>query len=78
MKFTTLPIPVDDRVPAGYELILAYAKGNEIVVPIEQLDEEIDKDIHNCDWEGCTSVSHVVRFNVNFKYETENLLDKIK
>lgn len=75
MKFTTLPIPVDDKVPEGYELIVAYAKGDEIVVPIDT-DEE--KDLHNCDWEGCTTFSHVVRFNARYKYESEDKLQKFE
>ena len=74
MMFTKLPIPVDETVPEGYELIVAYAKDDTVVVPIDigYLPEN-----HNCDWEGCSSVSHVVRFNIAHKYETEKQLEQL-
>jgi len=68
--FTELPIPIDERTPEGYQLIVAYAKGTEIVVPIEPTELE-SEDLHNCDWEGCCTFSHVVRFNIIHKYKAE-------
>jgi len=68
LKF--VPIPAQfvnmDRVPEGYYPVSAFAKGNEIVVEINTIPE--DADIHSCDWEGCGSLNHVVRFNVAEKY----------
>ena len=69
MEFTKLPIPIDDRTPEGYKLIVAYAKDDDIVIPVDPIDEE--KDEHDCDWEGCSSLSHVVRFNSKFKYAND-------
>ena len=65
ITFIKLPIPTDERIPDGYSLVVAYAKGDEVVVPIENLD---DNDPHSCDWEGCGSLDHVVRFRVSEKY----------
>jgi hypothetical protein len=66
--FTYLPIPVDDSVPKGYQLIVAYAKDGVIVVPIDIA--ELTDDMHDCDWEGCCTCSHVVRFSIRHKYES--------
>ena len=66
--FIYLPIPVDESVPEGYRLILAYAKDDAIVVPVDVT--KIPEEQHNCDWEGCTTLSHVVRFSIKHKYET--------
>ena len=67
MEYIPLNIPADDRVPDGYHLILAYAKGDDIVVPIADIPED-QNHLHACDWEGCGSLDHVVRFNVQRKY----------
>lgn len=66
-KFVGLNIPVDERVPEGYKLILAYERNGDIVIPIDDIPEE-SAELHNCDWEGCSSVEHVVRFSVEYKY----------
>jgi hypothetical protein len=66
MKFIELPIPVDERVPEGYILIVAYAKGENVVTPVTL--EEGDE-YHNCDAEGCGSLDHVVSMNVKSKYD---------
>lgn len=60
MKLINLPIPVDDRVPDGYRLIVAYASESDIVIPIEPEEEEN----HNCDVEGCGTLEHVKRFSL--------------
>jgi len=67
MKYIPLNIPTDSRVPEGYNLIMAYAKGDDIVIPIDDIPDE-QAHLHSCDWEGCGSLDHVVRFNVNQKY----------
>ena len=69
-KFCELNIPIDERCPEGYRLILAYAKGDDIVIPIADIPEE-SEDYHNCDWEGCGSLDHVVRFSVEDKYRVD-------
>jgi hypothetical protein len=73
--FTYLPIPVDDKVPEGYRLIVAYAKDDTVVIPID-LNDNIKEEHHNCDWEGCTTLHHVVKFSIKHKYETEDLIEK--
>ncbi len=67
-RYHLLNIPIDGSVPDGYELILAYAKNDTVVIPIDPngLDED-----HNCDWEGCSSVGHVLRISPQQKYELE-------
>lgn len=75
-NFTVLPIPVDERVPEGFSLILAYAKDNEVVIPIDTI--ELPEELHNCDWEGCATFSHVVRFNIEHKYSLESQLTNIE
>jgi hypothetical protein len=72
--FIKLPIPVDESVPEGYSLIVAYAKDDTVVVPLDL--KNLPEDHHNCDWEGCTSLSHVVKFNITQKYKSENELEK--
>jgi hypothetical protein len=71
-KFVELNIPVEERVPEGYRLILAYVKDDDIVIPIAQLPEENEETIglHNCDWEGCGSLDHIFRFSIKEKYKT--------
>lgn len=64
-RFIYLPIPVTD-VPEGYRIVFAYAKDDVVVVPLADLPEG---EKHNCDWEGCSSISHVVRFSVSEKYK---------
>jgi hypothetical protein len=71
MKYIPLNIPVEDRIPEGYHLVQAYAKGDNIVVPITDIPEG-QEDLHNCDWEGCGSMDCVVRFNVVEKYRHAN------
>jgi hypothetical protein len=56
-RYIVLPIPVDARTPEGYSLILAYAKEDQVVVPIDLND--LNEEDHHCDWEGCTTLSHV-------------------
>lgn len=68
-RYITLPIPVDERVPEGYSLILAYAKDDEVVIPMDV--EGLDEDQHNCDWEGCSSIQHVLRMSPQQKYMLE-------
>lgn len=58
---------VMDRVPEGFKPILAYAKGDDIAIPIYDIPEE-SADFHNCDWESCGSLDHVVRFSIENKY----------
>jgi hypothetical protein len=69
--FTPLPFPIvpTPHVPPGYTPIVAYANGDTIVVPIDPCS--LQEALHNCDWEGCSSLSHVVRFSVRQKYEAE-------
>jgi hypothetical protein len=71
--YTYLPIPVDEKTPAGYRLIVAYEKGGTVVIPINL---NFPEGLHNCDWEGCSSINHVVRFSISNKYETEETLTK--
>lgn len=71
--FTYLPLPVDDKVPEGYRLIVAYAKNDMVVIPVEPT--VLPDDQHNCDWEGCCTLSHVVRFSISHKYEMEARLE---
>lgn len=75
MEFTKLPIPVDDRTPKGYKLIIAYAKDDDVVIPVDPIEE---KDEHDCDWEGCGSLNHVVRFNSKFKYANEAKISQLE
>jgi len=67
MKYNTLSIHGIARIPEGYQLIQAYAKGNEIIIPILQIPED-EAQLHNCDLEGCGTLDHCVRFNVEHKY----------
>ncbi|MDY6957989.1 MAG: hypothetical protein SVK08_02415 [Halobacteriota archaeon] len=67
MKYVYFNLPIGEMVPEEYKLIEAYAKGDDIVVPISSIPEE-QEELHNCDWEGCGTLSHVVRFNVQRKY----------
>lgn len=61
--FITLPFETDDRTPEGYRYVVAYAKGYDVVLPINtaKLANEAD---HNCDAEGCGTMDHVVRFSI--------------
>jgi hypothetical protein len=74
--FTYLPIPVDEHVPEGYRLIVAYAKDDTIVITIDE--SKLSEEFHNCDWEGCCTLSHVVSFSVRQKYEMEEKLSKLE
>lgn len=67
MKFVQLNIPVDERVPEGCKLVLAYASSDneEIIIPIDDLEKEGDE--HNCDYEGCGTLEHVKRFSVHVR-----------
>jgi len=69
--FQKLNIPVDGSVPEGFSIILAYGKGDKIVVPINPHELE-SEDLHNCDWEGCGSMSHVFSCSVKQKYELDS------
>jgi len=68
-RYHELNIPTDSRVPDGYNMILAYFKGDTVVIPInpDGLDEN-----HDCDWEGCSSVSHCLRISPQQKYDLSN------
>ena len=65
--FIELPLPVDDRVPEGYRLIVAYAKDDTVVVPLNTCGLQ-KEEYHNCDCEGCSSVEHVFRMSISEKY----------
>ena len=65
-RYVELNIPVDSRVPDGYRLILAYAKGDLVRIPMDP--HGLDDDDHNCDWEGCSSVSHCLSISPQQKY----------
>ena len=67
-EFVELNIPIEDRVPEGYRLILAYAKDDDVVLPISYTPE-VSEELHNCDWEGCGTLEHVVRFSIERKYK---------
>ena len=69
MRYITLNIPTDDRVPEGYQLIRAYSNGKMVVVELDVND--LKEDDHNCDWEGCSSISHVFSFSPEQKYNLE-------
>ena len=75
--FTYLTTPNDERIPNGYRLIFAYTKGDEVVVPIESM-ENLSDEQHDCDWERCGSMSHVVRFSVSHKYGFKDLQSEIE
>ncbi len=66
-----LPIPVSDDIPEGYKLIVAYAKEDRIVVPLNTHALKYEE-LHNCDWEGCSTIHHVIRFSISDKYELIN------
>ena len=68
IKFVHIPTQFVnmDGVPDGYYPVSAFAKGNEIIVEISTIPEDVD--IHSCDWERCGTFNHVVRFNVAEKY----------
>jgi len=68
MEFNRINIEVSERVPEGYYLIEAYASGDDIVIPIMNIPED-ENNLHDCDWEGCGSLSHVIRFSVKAKYK---------
>jgi hypothetical protein len=69
MRYTELNIPTDSRVPDGYALVLAYARGDEVVIPIDP--RGLPEDDHSCDWEGCGSIGHVLRITPQQKYALE-------
>jgi len=69
MNYYELGLPEDERVPEGYHKIEAYAKGDDVVVPIYGIPPE-QEDLHDCDVEGCGTLDHVIRFNVQRKYES--------
>ncbi len=70
MKFLSTSKQHDNPAPEGYEPVVAYAKGDKVLVLIDDLDED---DNHNCDWEGCSSIEHGVWFSVALKYSQEEL-----
>ena len=65
-RYIELNMPVDSRVPAGYQLILAYAKDDLVRIPMDP--RGLDDDDHNCDWEGCSTVSHCLSISPQQKY----------
>lgn len=67
MKFIELPLPVDDRTPEGFKLVVAYANGSKVFLPINEMPE--NEEHHDCDWEGCGSLDHVFSFDVLDKYK---------
>ena len=69
MKYNYFSFQLSNRIPDGYCLIEAYANGDDIVIPIMDIPED-QNDLHNCDLEGCSSVDHVVRFNIKYKYDS--------
>jgi hypothetical protein len=69
MKFIELPLPVDDLTPEGFKLVVAYAKGSKVFLPIYEMSE--NEEYHNCDWEGCGTFSHVASFDAEQKYKDE-------
>ena len=82
MKFNVIPrtlgnnrrlsdfLEVGPRVPNGFRLIEAYARGNTIIVPIMDIPEN-EAHLHDCDWEGCGTLDHVIRFSVDAKYASQ-------
>lgn len=54
-------------IPEGAQLVEAYETATQIVVcgiPNEEPDDMPDEQRHNCNYMGCSSVSHVLyRFN---------------
>lgn len=68
-RYIVLPIPVDERTPEGYVLIVAYAKDDTVVIPMEL--NGLQEEDHNCDWEGCTTLNHVLRISPQQKYELD-------
>ncbi len=75
IQFNELPLSAE-RVPAGFVPVEAYAKGNDIVVPIANIPEGMEH-LHDCDWEGCGSLDHVVRFSVKDKYSASDKILKL-
>jgi hypothetical protein len=75
-RYIVLPIPVDDSVPEGYELILAYAKDDHVVIPMDS--RGLPEDDHNCDWEGCCTLSHVLSISPQQKYGLERTIQKLE
>ena len=66
-RYIELPIPVDERVPEGHKLIVAYTNGVDVIVPFDPCELK-NGDDHNCDWEGCSSINHVLRISPEQKY----------
>ena len=72
IKFVRLPdlvakLVIDERLPEQADPIIAYQMGKQIIVEIANIPESLAH-LHNCDWEGCGSMNHVVRFTVEDKY----------
>ena len=61
MKYNYLPFECK-RIPDGYRPVEAYLSpdGKSITVPCEPEDDDGDR--HNCDAEGCGTMSHVKTF----------------
>jgi hypothetical protein len=66
--FTYLPIPPNNSVPEGFRLVVAYAKGDTVLLPIDA--NAVPEELHNCKIEKCSYPSHCVRFSVSDKYES--------
>lgn len=77
-----VPAPQEDHVPDGWRKTNAYEvfrKGDELVITGDvadcsdrpDFDEEKD---HNCDYMGCSSVSHVI-FRAKIVSDGEGIVD---
>ena len=67
MKFRQLILNPENNIPKGFVPIIAYAKGDCVVVPLDDIQGD---DVHDCDAEGC-SMDHVASFNIKAKYQSE-------
>jgi len=68
-RYVELNIPTDSSVPEGYRLILAYAKGDRVRIPMDP--SGLVDGYHSCDWEGCSSVAHCLSISPQQKYMLE-------
>lgn len=59
-------------IPKGFKPVIAYSNGFCVVVPIKDFPDERpddpEDDLHNCDIEGCGTLSHVFQMNIFQKY----------
>ena len=61
-----IPGRFNERIPDDASMIVAYQHQGQVIVPIYSMPDETE--MHSCDWEGCGSLDHVVRFSVEAKY----------